>query len=224
MQRIFTFLNGPYNILLILLVLLFTFRTYTDHIYLLALWKPLLAAILLITIFVRRRNKKIRAISVFFAIPSVLFSWVNLWSEHPAFFILNAIATIVFLGISVSAVVYDVLLRDPVNFETLRGVICVYFLLGFAFAYFYYLVEYLSPGSIPITHTGESFSYSYYLSDMLYFSFLTFLMSESPITQNSQVQTAIILQGIFCQFYIAILVAKIVSVYAINIHNRSKHK
>lgn len=223
--KITSFLQGPYNILLFFLVSLFIFRTHSDNFFLLAFWKLILAISLSNAIYNLRIKIRIKRLIFLLAIPPVIISWINLWLEaHPTLFIANDLFTILFLGLCAIVIVHDVITREPVTFETLRGVICAYFLVAFTFAYFYYLMEFLSPGSIPVSHIAEEFSYTHSLSDMLYYSFLTMLMFGDVDTKNIIVETAIILQGIFAQFYIAILVAKIVSVYAIAIMDPKRKK
>lgn len=223
--KLTAFIQGPYNILLFFLVFLFIFRTHSDNFLLLAFWKLILAGSLSNTIYNLPIKTQLKRLVFLLAIPPVIISWLNLWlAVHPNLFITNDLFTILFLGLCAILIVHDVITREPVTFETLRGVICAYFLVAFTFAYFYYLMEFLSPGSIPVSHIAEEFSYTHSLSDMLYYSFLTLLMFGDVDTKNIIVQTAIVLEGIFAQFYIAMLVAKIVSVYAIAIMDPKRKK
>lgn len=224
-SKLYAFVHGPYNILLFFLIALFILRSHSDHLIFLASWKLVLAFSISNAIYNLNIKTNLKKIVFPLAIPPVIISWLNLWLEvHHILFIINALFTILFLGTCAILIVHDVLTRKPVTFETLRGVICAYFLVAFTFAYFYYLMEFLSPGSIPVSHITEEFSYTHSLSDMLYYSFLTMLMFGDVDTKNIIVETAIILQGIFAQFYIAILVAKIVSVYAIAIMDPKRKK
>jgi len=118
---------------------------------------------------------------------------------------------------------YDVIRRARVTLETLRGVVCAYFMIAFVFAYIYCLLEYLIPGSFHLLVKDTNFvTYSRNLSQLMYFSFITLLtIGFGDITATLDIsQTAVVLEGIIGQFYIAILVAKIVSVYSISSDKR----
>jgi hypothetical protein len=151
------------------------------------------------------------------AIPSVILSWVNLIHPSEVIFVSNAVTTILFMFVCVASILYDVVLRAHVTLETLRGVICAYFMLAFAFAYVYFLIEYMIPGTFMFSRTEVSvFSFTHYISEMLYFSFVTLLtIGYGDIVAVKDVgQTATVLEGVIGQFYVAILVARLVSVYS----------
>jgi len=151
------------------------------------------------------------------AVPAVILSWVNLLEDREWVFIANAVVTIFFMAICAYAILQDVILRARVTLETLRGVICAYFMVAFAFAYIYVLIEYLSPGTFHFSNTPVPIAeYSRFLSQMFYFSFITLLtIGFGDITPALDVgETAAVMEGILGQFYIAILVARIVSVYS----------
>ncbi|HEY5234544.1 MAG TPA: ion channel, partial [Rhabdochlamydiaceae bacterium] len=130
---------------------------------------------------------------------------------------------IVFMVLCTISTLYDVIRRAKVTLETLRGVVCAYFMIAFVFAYIYYLLEYLFPGSFHLITRDPNFvTYSRNLSQLMYFSFITLLtIGFGDITATLDIsQTMVVLEGIVGQFYIAILVARIVSVYSISSDKR----
>lgn len=211
------FYSGHYNILLFFAVMLFVFRPYGRSESYIAVWTLLLAGTILSSIFNCRHRLSIKWTAAALAIPSVLLSWLNLYSPSPPLFIINAIITILFMFISVGSILYDVVLRAHVTLETLRGVICAYFMVAFAFAYCYYLIEFLIPGTFLFSDRNISvFSFTHYISEMLYFSFVTLLTIGygDIVAVKDWGQTAAVVEGIVGQFYVAILVARLVSVYS----------
>jgi hypothetical protein len=155
---------------------------------------------------------------LFLAIPVVVLSWLTRTVEPDYFIIIsNAFLTIVFMAICTGSILYDVVLRAKVTLETLKGVICAYFLVAFAFAYIYVLIEYIVPGTFHFSNRSvlpEFFTQ--FLSEMLYYSFITLLaIGYGDITAVRDIgQTASVIEGIFGQFYIAILVSRLVGVYS----------
>lgn len=212
------FIAGYYNLLLLFLILLFALRPYdrgpTYH----NIWKFLLTTVLLSAIFNCNHNRLVKISASILAIPVVLLSWLSQLSQpvYPIFF-LNATLTIIFMIICTSSIIYDVVLRARVTLETLKGVVCAYFMVAFAFAYIYFLIEYLVPNTFQFSNRAivPTF-FTQFLSEMLYFSFVTLLtIGYGDITALKDIgQTATVIEGIFGQFYIAILVSRLVGVYS----------
>jgi hypothetical protein len=209
--------SGYYNILLYLLILLIIFRPYGNNIIHLGIWQLLLTCTLLSSIFNSNHSRKVKIAVSILAIPTVILCWANLLHPEGFIFIGNIFFIMLFMSITASSVISNVIIRARVTLETLRGVVCAYLMVALLFAYLYYLIEFISPNSFLLPHqAGDIFSYAEYLSKLLYFSFVTLLTvgfgDIVPIKTASQ--TAVILEGIIGQFYIAILVARIVSVYS----------
>ncbi len=209
--------HGYYNYLLISLALLFLMRPYNVSVGYNALWKLLFTFAIVSATFNCKLKKTAKWTSVILAIPTLLFSWSELIVPSEWLFATSVICIILFLIATVSFILSDVLLYAKVTTETLRGVVCVYFLIAFLFAYSYYLIEYFSPGSFHLIYRDASFvTYSRDLSEMMYFSFVTLLTigfgDVTPILNIAQ--SAVVLEGIVGEFYVAILVARIVAVYS----------
>ncbi len=212
------FFRGQYNVLLIGLLLLFIFRPYDRGLLYLAIWKFLLTANILSVIFNCRHSPKIKTLETCVAIPTVLLLWVNLiWPQNWSLFS-TTLLSIIFYFLSTISIIRDVVIKPKVNFETLRGVICAYFLVATGFAYLFWLIEWLNPGSFYISYnkTIGVASYAEYISEMFYFSYVTLLtIGFGDITAvKDTAQTAVIIEGIIGQFYMAILVARLVSIYS----------
>jgi hypothetical protein len=215
-HTLYKLVSGYYNLLLLFLTTLFIFRPYeADDLYL-ACWKLLLTATLLTAIFNSKHHKVTKWITSILAIPTVILCWINLEHNMGWIFVSNAVCTILFMAITTGSILYDVVLKARVTVETLRGVICAYFMVAFLFAYLYYLVEYLVPGTFHFPNgVIPLFSYALYISEMLYFSFVTLLTIGygDIVALKGAGQTVSVLEGIIGQFYVAILVARLVSVY-----------
>ncbi len=198
-------------------ILLFVFRPYSLSVFYIATWKLLLAGMILSSIFNCHHKRYVKWTAVGLAVPSVFFSWLNLAHPSISLFIAESACTILFMTLCVCSILYDVILRAHVTLETLRGVICAYFMVAFAFAYAYYLIEYLTPGTFQFTYKQIStFSFTHFISEMLYFSFVTLLtIGYGDIVAIKDLgQTVTVMEGIIGQFYVAILVARLVSVYS----------
>lgn len=215
--RIYRLFTGNYNILLTLLLLLFIFRPYNQGIIYTGVWKVFFIIALLEANFTCNHSRKVTWIIAILAIPIIALTWTYLLYESPAAFAWMALLTAIFLSICTVSIIYDVLTRTEVNLETLRGVISAYFLAAFVFGYIYLCIEYFDPGTMLIqSKKAPPFPEVGYFSDMLYYSFTTLLTigygDIVPVKQWGE--TTSILEGIIGQFYIAILVARIVTIYS----------
>jgi voltage-gated potassium channel len=210
---------GYYNALLITLAILFVFRPSTPIPFWIGLWKVWLVFTLLMALFNINFKPYIHAIAALLAIPAFGFTWVSVFYMNEAIVLCIAVSTILFMLICTIGILYDVILGAQVTLETLRGVVCVYVLFGFIFAYLYLLVEAYFPNSISI-RGAQVFVFpnvDYFLSQMLYYSFITLLTVGygDIVPLSGLAQTFCVIEGIIGQFYIAILVARIVAVYSL---------
>lgn len=211
------FNKGYYNYLLISLVLLFVFRPYQQDLHYIAVWKSLLTIVFIAAIFNCKHHRTVRRIIFVLAIPTLILGWLELLHPHYDIYIPSVILTIIFMWLCTISILYDVLLRAKVTLETLRGVVCVYFMIAFAFAYMYYFTNYIFPGSFHLIYADIPFaSHSRILAELMYFSFITLLtVGYGDITPTKDIaQTLVVLQATIGQFYVAILVARIVAVYS----------
>ncbi len=204
-----------YNLLLVLLVFLFVFKPYNISSTYYGIWKVLLTATLLSAVYNCDHKKKVKSAVFWMSFPSLVLTWLDLFFTNELIVISFAFFTIFFFLVCSISILFDVLRRPKVTFETLRGVVCVYFLVGFLFSYIYFLIEYISPGSFLINQQiVPVFPHPYYLAEMLYASFITLLTigygDIIPVKDASQ--TACILEGMIGQFYIAILVSRLIAV------------
>ena len=138
--------------------------------------------------------------------------------DNPIFLGCYLAFTALFIFICCSSIISRVILNAKVTLETLRGAICVYFMIAFGFAFTFYFIEFIVPGSFHLMSSSPDFyNHNHYISEMLYFSFVTLLsIGYGDIIATGDVaQTFAILEGIIGQFYVAILVARLVAVYTL---------
>lgn len=212
------YIFAPYNLLLVILLLLFIFRPFHTAVYYPAVWKCFMTFGLLLAIFDVHHRKWVKIISLVLAIPALIFSWLFLITKEAPFEVLTISFTTAFLLICTCSIIYDVVLRARVTIETLKGVISAYFLFAFLFGYLFTLIELMVPGSFMILGKSEfSMSVLAFFAEMFYFSFVTLLTIGygDIVAVKELAQTAVVIEGVIGQFYVAILVARIVAVYSL---------
>ncbi len=226
-SRFISFFKRYFNLLLTFLLLLFIFRPYDKGYIYIGIWQFCFTGVLLSSIFNCNHHKYIQVISSILAVPALICNWIGHFTRLPYVEFTYLLFSFLFVFICVSSIIARVILSARVTLETLRGVICVYFMIAFGFAYLYMLIEYFSPGSfvllkgtlssLPSRHV---FEHNYVMSEIIYYSFVTLLTLGFGAIHavKGAAQTCTILEGIIGQFYIAILVSRIIAVYSFYSH------
>lgn len=210
------FLCGHFTQLLIYLSILFVVRPYSAGLLYKGFWHTILILVFISSIIHIDHHKIIKNLSIYIAIPSILLYWIDLFFPMKPLLIVAIILTIVFMFLSVVSIMKKVVIEARVKLETLRGAVCAYLLIAFSFAFIYALIEIIFPGSFNITSNHSIEGHYNFFSWIMYYSFVTLLTigygDLTPI--NTLSQSLSILEGISGQFYIAILVSRLVSVYS----------
>ncbi len=117
-----------------------------------------------------------------------------------------------FLLIAISCTLKQVVVGTEISANRLVGAVCIYLLLGVIWAVAYTVLNLISPGSFQGFSPLEDQSWD---SEWLYFSFVTMTTlgygDISPVSATARALAY--MQAVFGQFYIAILVAGLVSAY-----------
>ena len=117
-----------------------------------------------------------------------------------------------FLIVAISHTLKQVLFGTEMNVNRLVGAICVFLLLGIIWSFAYSLLELAVPGSFSGFDSGQDPGSD---SSWLYFSFVTLTtLGYGDITpESATARTLSFMQAVVGQFYIAVLVAGLVSAY-----------
>jgi hypothetical protein len=210
--------SGYFTQLLIWLLILFILRPFQRGTVYMTIWYLAFIVVFFSALFNCKHSKRVKIIATGLAIPAFVFHALSFFYP-PRFLVACSITfTLLFVSFIALAILYTVILHATVTLETLRGVICAYFMIGFAFAFAYYLVEFFIPGSIhfpgaPVYHDN----FHHYISEVMYFSFVTLIGIGygDIVATHDAAQTLSVIEGTIGQFFIAILVARLVAVYSL---------
>ena len=136
------------------------------------------------------------------------FGWYSPKAIFSLFFIQAIYA--IYLGVAMLLILRDILFCQRITADTIRGGICVYFLIGFVWALLYGIVASFDPQAFsqPLIG-GESYS------KVIYFSFVTLTtLGYGDIIPVSPLATMLTnLEAIIGQMYPAILISILVGGY-----------
>jgi ion channel len=109
-------------------------------------------------------------------------------------------------------VLFFVLAAEEVDTEHISAALCVYFLVGLGFGAFFASLDFVEPGSL----TGARAAGALTLPDSVYFSFVTLatLGYGDIVPASLGARSLAVLEAVFGQLYLAVLVARLVSIYA----------
>jgi len=139
----------------------------------------------------------------------IRIGWHQLGAIIPFSVLVQSIYAI-YLGMAALLILQDILLRQRITADTIRGGICVYFLIGFVWALFY---------GIASSFDGGAFSQSLIEDSTyerpIYFSFvtLTTLGYGDIVPVSPLAEMLVTLEAIVGQLYPSILIAILVSSY-----------
>lgn len=151
-------------------------------------------------------------IAIGLAAAGIVLSILTATSPTDSYSLLSLAAAAGFIVIAVWCVGTQVLKSREITADRVVGAVSLYLLFGVFWAIAYSVIEHSNPGSF--TGITEPFAQGW-SSDWLYFSFVTMTtLGYGDITPiSATARTIAYLQAVFGQFYIAILVAGLVSAY-----------
>ena len=127
-----------------------------------------------------------------------------------------------FLLLVISIALQQVIFSDRITLHNVAGAACVYLLLGIIWSLAYYFIYIMMPDAF----TGNmSFETQMQLNDFIYYSFvtLTTLGYGDIVPLSATARSLVYIEAIFGQFYIAILVAGLVSIHISNQSRNNKN-
>lgn len=151
-------------------------------------------------------------LAMVFVIAGIIINIAATRTSSPWLIVISFVSIMGFLLTAIFFTFKKVAMDTEISVNRIIGAISIYLLLGVLWAVAYTLVEISSPGSITGFDVGAG---SQWDSNWLYFSFVTMTTlgygDIAPVSAIARVLAY--MQAVFGQFYIAILVAGLVSAY-----------
>ena len=125
---------------------------------------------------------------------------------------------LVLLGLFSVGILEDVLRHGRISADKIRGAICVYLLIGFAWAFGYGIIELMNPGSFSGLAEIDVNNHAGRMMQMQYFSFatLTTLGFGDILPRSSAARTLATLEAMTGQIYLAVLIARLVGLHIVH--------
>ena len=174
--------------------------------------RALVYSVLLLTGVWSLRGGRLYVAGFVFVFAGIALSVLATSTDAPALYYASTLAIFGFLVIAIIHALRQVVFGTEMNVNRLVGAICVFLLLGILWAFAYSMLEIAVPGSFSGFAPGHDPRTD---SSWIYFSFVTLTtLGYGDITPESAVaRTLAYIQAVVGLFYMAVLVAGLVSAY-----------
>lgn len=197
--------------LLVSLLLLVALGPVIDEVINIRILDELLfSAILISGIWTASREKRHTIVSVTLAVPMLCTIWLEYLFPGPLILILAKVFSAVFLTYTMMRILAFIFKVRIVTQDVIYAAVIVYLLIGVLWGLFYAVLEVLYPDSFQTSTPISGYSIRW-----VYFSFVTLTtLGYGDITPISAVaKSFVMLEAVIGQMYIAILIARLVSMY-----------
>jgi len=173
------------------------------------------SVILIFLILGLNQDKKWRTIGLLLVIAGITLNTLAFHKDSNFYLYLSTLCDFLFILLIIFTALNQIIYSDKISLHNLAGTVCVYLLAGILWSLVYYFLNTSMPGSF---EGNLSSTKQLHLHDFVYFSFVTLTTlgygDIVPITATAR--SVVYIEAIFAQFYIAILVAGLVSVHISN--------
>ena len=171
------------------------------------------SALLAIGLWSLRSSGRAFSAAIAFVIVGIVLNLLFAYYKQTVFQVYSTIALLAFLLLATGTAMKQIATANNISANRIVGAICVYLMLGVIWALSYGLLEVMIPGSFGgLSDEAATLSWS---PDWIYFSFVTLTTlgygDVLPLTFFSR--TLAYFEAIVGQFYLAVLVAGLVSAY-----------
>jgi voltage-gated potassium channel len=211
-------LYSRFTILLVMLFGMLLILPILDTQMHIAAMRWLFSLTMIATIYAGSSRWRDIAVPLVFGIPAGCGRWMPLFHHDPIFFAVVTAFTILFLAQATFTILLQAARARRVTYDTVSAALCCYMLAGFAWAFTFSLVNTIHPGafSFPSTtppYNGADLQIRSEFLKFVYYSFTTIttagygdMLPVSPLARSLS-----IVEAITGQFYIAVMIARLVS-------------
>ena len=205
--------NFSYLLVALLILIIGVPVAYDLELISLSLSKVLgISSVLAIGVGSLRGAGRLFHVAIFLVVAGIVLSVLSVANDNDTLHVTSQLALFVFLLLATFNAMRQVAIGSDISPNRIVGAVCVYLLLGVMWSIAYSVLEYLQPGSFKGLTELATPAWN---PDWIYFSFVTITTlgygDITPLTQTAR--SLSFAEAIVGQFYIAVLVAGLVSAY-----------
>jgi len=177
-----------------------------------------ITAVLAFGVFVVRWRSHLFLPCLALAVLAVATTWVRLFTPHPLLFVASCLLVASFYATIACVLVVRIVKKHLASVQSIFGAVCVYLLFGLSWTQLYWASVRIDPESLTFAQSAMSEEESHPeltvpFSRVVYFSFVTMstLGYGDIVPKTPLAQTLTWMQSVLGQFFLAVLVAWLVS-------------
>lgn len=215
MQRVLWGRFGFHNLLFWLFVYLVVSPFLTTLPHSRYIFQFVLTLVLLFAVFAVHRKKGIMTLAVTLMALTLVFHWMGVFGVFHYSRQVSHLIMVLYLGTLVYSFFRAIFSTTKVTSGLICATLCLYLIIGLLWGSLFALLEAIAPGSFSGGVLDHASSMPDRLRSFVYFSFITLTtLGYGDITPQTQGAGALCqAEAIVGQFYIAVLVARFVSMY-----------
>lgn len=171
-----------------------------------------LSVTLVVALWSLRSSPMVFSFAIALVLGNMLSAGAGLLLANRALDVLSQVIALVFFVLCSVVAAREIFRADRIDLNKIVGALCVYLLIGAIFAVGYQLLEEFFPGSFAGFEERQGLALTW---RHLYFSFVTLTTlgygDVLPLTEYAE--TLVVIEAVLGQFYLAVLVAGLVSSY-----------
>ena len=211
---------GRFFFLLISMVLMFALRPFLESFVRISyLMDIFFFVIFLSAVYAVSQKRSTFIIALVMALLIEILIWLGHLTDISSLRTIGNFLAILFTGYTATVILSYLFTEDEITSDVIMGAICVYFLIGLAWAFIFFTLELFQPGSFQMPQ-GQGID----LSHFSYYSYVTLTtLGYGDITPiSTQARSLALLEAIMGQLYLAILVARLVGIHIAQGVSRNK--
>jgi voltage-gated potassium channel len=205
------------TLLLAIILLLVSQPMFAGHDFAQAFVTVSISLVLLSALWAFRETRTYFAVALVLTVPSIGCRLAMQFTANPTLEMVGAISSCMFLIVTVFALVSRLFIVRRVSLDTISAAICAYLLMGIAWAFAFAAVELRQPNSFSealLQRTSGSLApLLASLHSFIYYSFVCLTTTGfgdiAPVTEAARILS--VTEAVFGQLYMAILIARLVS-------------
>jgi len=211
--------RARYLVLLISLLLLFLVSPFVVSVRYGVVITTIAGAIVLLSgTYAVSDRRRFFVVTLVVAAAAVATNWLSVALQREWIVVASHVLALLLLGLVAVGILGDVVQGGRISADKIYGAICVYLLVGFAWAFGYTIMELMDPGSFSgVVDTDRADDLGRVLQ-MRYFSFatLTTLGYGDIVPRSPAARTLATLEAMMGQVYLAVLIARLVGLHIVH--------